>query len=225
MATNVTISVLFKPIHRLLLFAIHDDYLNRGLSIHVVCPRAVSNVREAALILTVHGTACHAAGQAGVFQARALRDWISDNPKRVPKVTQHSYLQMVNIHECLGKQSQCMPKVTLMQFSDLHKSASVYNTNKSLVSSLMSDMKRHSKEPIVVPRPEILIVCGDIVQGSESSEKEVESQYEEAMDLLELLCEKVFDGDRSRVVIVPGNHDVARWLVPEMVKNGFTQIF
>lgn len=102
-----------------------------------------------------------------------------------------------------------MPKVTLMQFSDLHKSASVYDTNKALVSSLMSDMKRHSKELVVVPRPEILIVCGDIVQGSESSEEEIESQYEEAMDLLERLCERIFEGDRSRVVIVPGNHDVS----------------
>jgi hypothetical protein len=94
-----------------------------------------------------------------------------------------------------------------MQFSDLHKSISTYDNSKALVSSIVSDIARYAKEEI--SRPDMLIVCGDIVQGSVSQDDEIEKQYAEAHDFLNKLCQAVFNGDKNLVIIVPGNHDVS----------------
>lgn len=105
--------------------------------------------------------------------------------------------------------------VTLMQSSDLHKIVAAYDNTKALVSSIVSDMARYTKEEIVISKPNLLIICGDIVQGSESSTEEIEKQYVEASDFLNQLCKEVFDGDKNCIIIVPGNHDVS-W--PHSVK-------
>jgi hypothetical protein len=70
--------------------------------------------------------------------------------------------------------------VTFMQFSDIHKNVSALDSSEALVSSIRSDMTRYSKEDPCILHPEILIVCGDIVQGSETSTEEIERQYVEA---------------------------------------------
>lgn len=108
-----------------------------------------------------------------------------------------------------------MSIVTLMQFSDLHKSASVFDSNEALVSSIISDIKRYHTEKIPISKPEILVVCGDIIRGSGSFEnfelavKEIEKQYCEVEGFLNQLCNEVFNGDKQRIVIIPGNHDVS----------------
>ena len=50
-----------------------------------------------------------------------------------------------------------------------------------------------------------------MVQGSNKSIKEIEEQYQRAKEFLERLCTELFEGNKERVIIVPGNHDVA-WL-------------
>jgi len=60
--------------------------------------------------------------------------------------------------------------------------------------------------------PDAAIVSGDIIQGvtlnTPDYAAELERQYEVAHDFLAHLADRFFAGDRSRVVIVPGNHDV-----------------
>lgn len=108
-----------------------------------------------------------------------------------------------------------MSLVTIMQFSDLHKRASALDSNKALISSIVSDIARYNKEEIPISKPNILIVCGDIIRGSgptlnfELSIQEIEQQYNEANDFLSQLCNELFDENKKRIVIVPGNHDVS----------------
>ena len=62
------------------------------------------------------------------------------------------------------------------------------------------------------PRPELIVVSGDLVQGAALNacdpDAEVDAQYREVDDFLRRLGEEFLESDRSRIVIVPGNHDV-----------------
>lgn len=60
------------------------------------------------------------------------------------------------------------------------------------------------------------MVSGDLIQGSKAAntidaDSEIEEQYREADEFLRRLAAEFVNADRSRVVIVPGNHDV-NWL-------------
>ena len=66
-----------------------------------------------------------------------------------------------------------------------------------------------------IPKPDLIVVCGDIVQGSGRSQKyeeavnEIENQYVNAEDILNRLCTRILDGNKNRIVIAPGNHDIS----------------
>lgn len=112
-----------------------------------------------------------------------------------------------------------MSIVTIMQFSDLHKRASTLDSNKALISSIVSDIARYNKEETPILKPDMLVVCGDIIRGSLSTQ-EIEQQYTEANDFLSQLCDELFNGDKQRIVIVPGNHDVS-WPHSQKVWKNF----
>lgn len=106
-----------------------------------------------------------------------------------------------------------MLPLTIMQLSDLHRDGSIFQSTKAFVSSIVTDMARFSKQRI--PKPNILLICGDIIQGSnninsfDDAVKEIDDQYVEAADILNQLCSKIFDGNKDRIIIVPGNHDIS----------------
>jgi len=108
-----------------------------------------------------------------------------------------------------------MLQLVIMQVSDLHKEISVFPSNKAFVSSIVSDISRYANEEIPVPRPDILVICGDIIQGSGQIEdfdvaiQEIEQQYSEVTDILNQVCAMLFNGDKNRIVMIPGNHDVS----------------
>ena len=60
--------------------------------------------------------------------------------------------------------------------------------------------------------PDLIAVSGDLVQGADlehpDPDAEVDAQYREVGDFLNRLSEEFLNADRSRLVIVPGNHDV-----------------
>ena len=74
----------------------------------------------------------------------------------------------------------------------------------------MNDAARWVQEGI--PYPDLIVVSGDIVQGAkadqEDADKIIADQYDEATEFLTELATEIVDSDHSRVVIVPGNHDV-----------------
>ena len=99
---------------------------------------------------------------------------------------------------------------TILHISDLHRTASPRLDNNELISAIASDATRWEREEI--PRPDLIVVSGDIIQGasldSSDPDSEVAAQYAEASDFLTRLTDEFVDSDRSRVIIVPGNHDV-----------------
>ena len=99
---------------------------------------------------------------------------------------------------------------TLLHISDLHRTSGPRLNNDDLLSAMVSDAWRWDQEGI--PWPDLIVASGDMIQGTTAAaddpDTEIRRQYEEAADFLRRLAEEVVGGDLSRVVIVPGNHDV-----------------
>lgn len=96
---------------------------------------------------------------------------------------------------------------SILHISDLHKPE---NSNlDNLFYSIQKDCEAYKKEGVL--KPEIIVVSGDIAEGTKDKGPEAEAvimnQYAEAGAFLEKLTEFFLAGDRSRMVIVPGNHD------------------
>ncbi len=100
-------------------------------------------------------------------------------------------------------------KLTILHISDLHRSPNNKISNTSLLSSLFRDIDNCLKNEI--SKPDLIIVSGDIVQGSndfDTASTTISEQYKEALDFLINLSNEFFSGDRNRIIIVPGNHDI-----------------
>ena len=103
-------------------------------------------------------------------------------------------------------------KISIMHISDSHRGKDTLITNSSLLTSLINDKERYTtfEEPLI-RAPDIIIVCGDIIRGSEhesNSKQKIQYQYDEAIGFLTDLANEFIDGNKHRVVLVPGNHDV-----------------
>lgn len=101
---------------------------------------------------------------------------------------------------------------SFMHISDLHRSRAQPISNIELIASLIADRENYVTENEPVPSPQAIIVSGDLVQGLAIGSADYPSalveQYQEANDFLERLADEFLDGDRSRLIMVPGNHDV-----------------
>ena len=99
---------------------------------------------------------------------------------------------------------------TLLHISDLHRTSTPRLGNDELLSAILSDTKRWEKE--CIPYPEVIVVTGDLIQGTRvghpNPDSEITSQYAEVGTFLQQLTNEIVDSDLSRVIIVPGNHDV-----------------
>ena len=110
--------------------------------------------------------------------------------------------------------------VSILHISDLHRDGHSPIRNDVLLDSLENDRRHFSAEE--EPRiriPDLIVVSGDIVQGVRRDVPEPQAclreQYEQAGDFLSQLANRFVGGDRERVVIVPGNHDVSAYHVGE----------
>jgi hypothetical protein len=101
---------------------------------------------------------------------------------------------------------------TILHISDLHRSTSYPFSNEEIVSALHSDIARAAREDPPISFPDAIIVSGDLVQGlpldSSQYPNGLREQYRVSLQLLIYLTETFVSGDRSKVVIIPGNHDV-----------------
>lgn len=102
--------------------------------------------------------------------------------------------------------------VTILHISDLHRDAGSHIGSTALMESLRRDMARYVSEG-EIPKPDIAVVSGDIVQGVGIGDANAVdiliNQYDEAYEFLEELANTFFNGNRERIIIVPGNHDVS----------------
>lgn len=103
-------------------------------------------------------------------------------------------------------------KVSILHISDLHRSRGGEISNSALLSSLVNDKDRYTQsENPIIKTPDIIIVSGDIIRGSTKlvgSELEIQNQYEEGIDFLNQLTNEFLNGDKSKIIVIPGNHDV-----------------
>jgi 3',5'-cyclic AMP phosphodiesterase CpdA len=101
---------------------------------------------------------------------------------------------------------------TLLHISDLHRSSDDPIENASLLSALLADKDRYLFETPEIREPDAAIISGDIIQGvtlhTPDYALELERQYDVAHNFLANLADRFFSGDRSRILVVPGNHDV-----------------
>ncbi|MDF1815003.1 MAG: metallophosphoesterase [Verrucomicrobiales bacterium] len=102
-------------------------------------------------------------------------------------------------------------KLTIAHISDLHRSQESPISNAALLDSLLLDRDNYVKK-FSVRSPDILIVSGDIIYGSNDPnnfDEIIKKQYDEAFEFLDEIAKEFFAGERSRIAIIPGNHDVA----------------
>ncbi len=93
-------------------------------------------------------------------------------------------------------------KISILHISDLHKNDG--DDFKNLFQKMVEDCDRYVKQGI--EKPNIIVVSGDLIRGGQPDE--IRRQYVEAKDFLEDLTDFFLTKDKSRIVIVPGNHDV-----------------
>lgn len=103
--------------------------------------------------------------------------------------------------------------VNILQISDLHRDPVNPIRNAPLLESLENDRHRYVKADTAVRSPDLIFVTGDIIQGvkpgTANAGAALRAQYAEAHEFLGRLTDSFVGGDRSRVVIIPGNHDVS----------------
>lgn len=101
---------------------------------------------------------------------------------------------------------------TLLQISDLHRAANEPFSNEEIMSSLVADVARYPNEQPAISKPDAIVVSGDLVQGlplqSPTYPAGLVAQYEVALELLKRLADTFLGGNRSKLVMIPGNHDV-----------------
>lgn len=130
--------------------------------------------------------------------------------------------------------------LSILHISDLHRDPDNPIRNDVLLDSLENDRRCYAvQEAPAVRSPNLIIVSGDIIQGikpdTPDPEKGLREQYQEALDFLGKLTDRFVGGDRSRVIVVPGNHDVSAYhfekslrrvdILPDRKKDLLTQLF
>jgi len=104
---------------------------------------------------------------------------------------------------------------TVLHLSDLHRNEDGEVKNDQLLTSLVLDSDNYTNPNFEnIPRPNLIIISGDLIYGSRNPDdnlafNEVREQYKEAISFLDMLAIEFFDGDKSKIIIVPGNHDVS----------------
>ena len=102
---------------------------------------------------------------------------------------------------------------SILHLSDLHRDIKNEVSNLSLITSLLRDRNQHQLELPAIPPPDLCIVSGDLIYGAApkrvDAETELARQYDQTKEFLIALADNFFSGDRSRIVLIPGNHDIA----------------
>ena len=104
-------------------------------------------------------------------------------------------------------------KISILHISDLHR---ITADNVDCLLASFEVEKEYYREN-GIPQPSFVVVSGDIINGSNEKEaikaqKEIKEQYQVAGKFLVGLSEVFFEGKRDRVIIVPGNHDMSRYV-------------
>jgi hypothetical protein len=101
-------------------------------------------------------------------------------------------------------------RFSILHLSDLHRDLDEEIQNSWLLESLERDRERIRD---AVPKPSLCLLTGDAVFGVKPTVRggteELRRQYAQTEEFLATLTDSFFGGDRERIVILPGNHDVS----------------
>jgi hypothetical protein len=101
---------------------------------------------------------------------------------------------------------------SILHISDLHRDLRDEVASGWLLDSLSRDFDQFTHQDPNIMRPALCIVSGDLVYGvrpnADDAAKELKRQYGQAEEFLVGIADRFFGGERERVVILPGNHDV-----------------
>lgn len=101
---------------------------------------------------------------------------------------------------------------SILHITDLHRAKSDPISNSELLSALVSDRECYERETPPIKPPDAIVVSGDVIQGvalnQPDCERELAAQYDVAHDFLVSLADRFLNGDRTKIIIVPGNHDI-----------------
>lgn len=101
---------------------------------------------------------------------------------------------------------------SILHISDLHRSASDPVDNSEIISSLLTDRDQYVIHSPPIKKPDTIVVSGDIIQGTWLGDPDfaniLAAQYEQAALLLNDITERFVGGDRTKIAICAGNHDV-----------------
>lgn len=96
--------------------------------------------------------------------------------------------------------------ISILHIADLHRSQAFHISNTVLINSLEKDLERYANGEDI-PKPSLIVVSGDIISGKGTKE-EIYEQYEEAYVFLCEITDSFLDGNKEKIIIVPGNHDM-----------------
>jgi calcineurin-like phosphoesterase family protein len=106
-------------------------------------------------------------------------------------------------------------RFSALHLSDLHRDLADELDTGTLLDSVERDIAKCGGEDPPILRPSLCVVTGDMVYGASptataaAANDELARQYAQTLDFLVRLADRLFAGARDRVVILPGNHDVA----------------
>jgi DNA repair exonuclease SbcCD nuclease subunit len=104
-------------------------------------------------------------------------------------------------------------RFSILHISDLHRDLTDEINNRWLLDSLETDFRQFADQNPSIQLPSICIVSGDLIYGVRAGaadvEDELKRQFVQAEEFLIGLTDRWFDGNRERVVLIPGNHDVS----------------
>lgn len=118
----------------------------------------------------------------------------------------------VGAMDALTWRCEAIMRFSVLHISDIHRDPNDEVGNRWLLESLARDFEQYRAQDPEIMRPTLCVVSGDLVYGvtpnGEEIDKELERQYAQAEEFLVGLADEFFDGNRARIVILPGNHDV-----------------
>lgn len=104
--------------------------------------------------------------------------------------------------------------LSILHLSDLHRDPEHEITSDALIHSLERDRDRYTEEEApAIESPHLIVVSGDVVRGirpdSPDPIADILGQYEQAEYFLTELAQRFVGGDKNKIILVPGNHDVS----------------
>jgi 3',5'-cyclic AMP phosphodiesterase CpdA len=103
-------------------------------------------------------------------------------------------------------------RFSILHLSDLHRDLRDEVANGPLLDSLVRDRDQYERQNPPILAPSICVVSGDLVYGvkpGSAASAELDRQYSQAEEFLAGIADTFFAGNRERVVVLPGNHDVS----------------